>query len=62
MFFNFRYPIILFILSFAGILLGLVLKILHWPGGQLIIGSMIMVQAFSIIWLIIILIKGQKGE
>ncbi len=61
MFFNFRYPIILFILSFAGILLGLVLKILHWPGGQLIIGSMIMVQAFSIIWLIVILVKGPKG-
>jgi hypothetical protein len=62
MFFNFRYPIILFILSFAGILLGLVLKILHWPGGQLIIGSMIMVQAISIVWLIVILIKGPKGE
>lgn len=60
MFFNFRYPVILFILSFAGILLGLVLKILHWSGGQLIIGSMIMVQAISIIWLVIILIKGPK--
>ena len=62
MFFNFRYPIILFILSFAGILLGLVLKILHWPGGQLIIGSMIMAQAISIVWLIVILIKRPKGE
>jgi hypothetical protein len=62
MFFNFRYPIILFILSFAGILLGLVLKIFHLPGGQLIIGSMIMVQAISIIWLIVILIKGPNGE
>jgi hypothetical protein len=60
MFFNFRYPIILFILSFAGIMLGLVLKILHWPGGQLIIGSMIMVQAISIVWLVVILIKGTK--
>jgi len=60
MFFNFRYPIILFLLSFAGIMLGLVLKILHWPGGQLIIGSMIMVQVIAIIWLIIIIVKSPK--
>jgi len=62
MFFNFRYPVILFILSFAGILIGMVLKIFHLSGGQLIIGSMLMVQAFSIIWLVVILIKGPKGE
>jgi hypothetical protein len=41
-------------------MLGLMLKILHWPGGQLVIGSMIMVQAISIIWLIIIIIKSPK--
>ncbi|TWI93901.1 hypothetical protein JN11_04911 [Mucilaginibacter frigoritolerans] len=63
MFYNFRYPITLFLLSFVGMMLGLMLKILHWPGGQLVIGSMIMVQAISIIWLIIIIIKsGGKGE
>jgi len=63
MFYNFRYPITLFLLSFVGMMLGLMLKILHWPGGQLVIGSMIMVQAISIIWLIIIIIKsGGKRE
>lgn len=59
MFFNFRYPMILFLLSFVGIMLGLVFRILHWPGASLTIGSMIMVQAISILWLIIIIIKGK---
>ncbi|WP_259068552.1 hypothetical protein HDF24_06610 [Mucilaginibacter sp. X4EP1] len=58
MFYNYRYPITLFLLSFLGMMLGMVLKIMHWPGGQLVIGSMVMVQAFSIIWLIIIIVKG----
>jgi hypothetical protein len=61
MFYNFRYPITLFLLSFVGMMLGLMLKILHWPGGQLVIGSMIMVQAISIIWLIIIIVKSPKS-
>ncbi|MDF2432406.1 MAG: hypothetical protein JWP44_2037 [Mucilaginibacter sp.] len=60
MFFNFRYPMILFLLSFVGIMLGLVFRILHWPGASLTIGSMIMVQAISILWLIIIIIKGKN--
>jgi hypothetical protein len=61
MFFNLRFPLVLFLLSLFGIVLGLMLKILHWPGGSLTIGSMIVVQAISIIWLIIILIRG-KGN
>jgi hypothetical protein len=61
MFYNFRFPITLFLLSFVGMMFGLMLKILHWPGGQLVIGSMIMVQVISIIWLIIIIIKSPKS-
>ncbi len=61
MFSNFRFPLVLFILSFAGMMLGLMFKILHWPGGQLITGSMLMVQVISIIWLIIILLKTPKS-
>ncbi len=60
MFSNFRYPAILFILSFLGIMIGLILRILHWPGGQLVTGSMIMVQVIAIIWLIVIIIKPSK--
>jgi hypothetical protein len=41
-------------------LAGIMLKVLHWPGGQLLFGSMPMVQAISIIWLIIIIIKTLK--
>jgi hypothetical protein len=60
MFFNFRNPIVLFILSFLGMMLGMALRILHWHGGQLITGSMIMVQVISIVWLIIILLKDKN--
>jgi hypothetical protein len=60
MFYNFRYPAVLFILSFIGIFIGLSFKIMHWPGGQLITGSMIMVQLISIIWLIIVILKKKE--
>jgi len=62
MFFNFRFPLVLFLLSLFGIMLGLMLKILNWPGGSLTFGSMIMVQAISIIWLIVILIRGKSEK
>ena len=61
MFNNFRYPLVLFLLSFAGLVIGWAFKIMHWPGGQLIVGSMIMVQVFSIIWLIIIIVRTPKS-
>jgi hypothetical protein len=61
MFFNFRYPVILFILSMAGMMLGLVFKMMNWQGGQLLMGSMIMVQALSIVWLIILIIRTPKN-
>ncbi|ASU36668.1 hypothetical protein [Mucilaginibacter xinganensis] len=60
MFFNFRNPVILFMLSIVGLMIGLAFKVMHWPGGKLITGSMIMVQAISIIWLIIIVVKSPK--
>ena len=61
MFFNFRYPLLLFILSFVGMMLGMMLKILHWPGSQLVIGSMMMVQFIAMVWLIIIIVKTPKS-
>jgi hypothetical protein len=54
---NFRYPLVLFIASFAFTMLALLLKIMHWPGGSLLFGSMLMVQAFAIVWLIVALVK-----
>jgi hypothetical protein len=57
MFLNYRYPLVLFTASFAGLLAGMAFKIMHWAGGYLIFGSMLMVQAVSIVWLIIVLLK-----
>ncbi|HEY9001028.1 MAG TPA: hypothetical protein VIM89_06735 [Mucilaginibacter sp.] len=54
---NFRYPVVLFLTSFVVMAIGLVFKIMHWPGGQLITGSMFMVQAVSIVWLIVLLVR-----
>jgi hypothetical protein len=57
MFANYRYPLVLFIASFAFMLAALLLKIMNWPGGSLLFGSMLMVQAFSIVWLMVVLLK-----
>ena len=57
MFLTTRYPIILFILGFIGTMIGLLIKILHWWGGSLITGSMIMVQGIALAWLIVVLLK-----
>lgn len=62
MFNNYRYPLILFGLSFAGLILGGAFKIMHWPGGQLICGSMIMVQVFAIGWLIYIILRNPPRQ
>jgi len=62
MFFNVRYPIALFVVSFIGISIGLLFKIQHWTGGSLITGSMIMVQAIAIAWLIVVLLWKKTGK
>jgi len=60
MFYNFRTPIVLFMTSFILMFIGMGLKIMHWLGGNLLFGSMVMVQATSIIWLIIIIVRPKK--
>lgn len=57
---NFRYPVVLFLTSFVVLAIGLLFNIMHWPGGQLITGSMFMVQAISIVRLIILLVRPNK--
>ncbi|MDO3625699.1 hypothetical protein [Mucilaginibacter sp. BT774] len=57
---NFCYPVVLLLTSFAVLAIGLMFKVLHWPGGWLITGSMFMVQAISIVWLIILLVRPSK--
>ncbi|HTD99248.1 MAG TPA: hypothetical protein VK668_08160 [Mucilaginibacter sp.] len=58
---NFRYPIALFAASFIMVFVGLLFKVQHWPGAQLITGSMLMAQAISIVWLIVIIIKSKRN-
>ena len=57
---SFRYPVVLFLTSFVVLMIGLAFKIQHWPGAQLITGSMWMVQIVSIIWLIVLLVWPNK--
>lgn len=57
---KYRYPVILFIVSAVFLVIGLLFKIQHWPGGRLITGSMLMVQVIALIWLGVILYRDSK--
>jgi hypothetical protein len=57
---NFRYPITLFLASFVVLVIGILFRIMHWPGGRLITGGMLMVQAVAIVWLILLLVKSNR--
>jgi len=57
---KFRYPVVLFLVSFFALAMGLLFRIMHWPGGHLIVGAMFIVQAFAIVWLIVLLLKKNK--
>lgn len=57
---KFRYPLILFVAGTIFLVIGMMLRIMHWPGGRLITGSMMMVQGFAIVWLIVLLFRSDK--
>jgi hypothetical protein len=57
---QFRYPVVLFISSLLALSVGLLFRIMHWPGGGLITGAMFMVQGIAIIWLIVLLLRAKK--
>jgi len=57
---KFRYPLILFVAGTIVLPVGIVLRIMHWPGGRLITGSMMMVQGFAVVWLIVLLFRSDK--
>jgi len=56
-----KYPVTLFIASFIVLMIGLWLKFMHYPGAHLTIGSMLIVQLISIVWLVVIIIKSRKS-
>ncbi|MFB9843659.1 hypothetical protein [Mucilaginibacter ginsenosidivorans] len=57
---RFRTPLILFVAGTVFLVIGMAFRIMHWPGGQLITGSMMMVQGFAIVWLIVLLFRSDK--
>jgi len=61
MLFKYRYPAVLFLTSFVLFLCGISFKIMHWPNGQLIIASMLIVQIIAVIWLIVNILRGAKA-
>jgi len=47
---KFRYPIALFLVSFIFFLTAMLLRITFWPGAQLMVYLMLLVQATAITW------------
>lgn len=56
---NFRYPLVLFAAASVFFLIGILFKIQHWPGATVIPGSMMMVQGFAIVWLVVAVLRGK---
>lgn len=56
---KYRYPVVLFLASFLLLILGMLFKIQHWPYGYIISGAGMLVQMFSILWLIVALLRKQ---
>ncbi len=61
MFLNFKYPIITFVAAFVFVIIGLLFKIMHYPGASMLLGSMFIVQGICLVWLIVIIIKSRKA-
>jgi hypothetical protein len=58
---KYRYPVVLFLSSLFALAIGLLFRVMHWPGGHLIVGAMFIVQAFAIVWLVILLLQKDKN-
>lgn len=57
MFSNLRQPLVLFIASFVLLFISMQIKVMRWPAGNLLFGSMLMVQGIAIVWLIIAIFR-----
>jgi hypothetical protein len=62
---KYRYPLTIFFASFILIIGGMAVKIMHWQGPAFsgtMFGAGMLVQAFSVLWLIAVILKsGKKG-
>lgn len=60
---KYRKPLILFVASFLPIAVGMAFKVMHWLGtgvSGVIFGAGMLVQLFSILWLIVVIMKPEK--
>lgn len=62
MFTDAKYPVTLFIASLIVLMIGLYFKVMNIPGAQLIIGSMLIVQVLSILWLVVIIFRSGNNK
>lgn len=59
---RYRNPVIVFLASFLLIAVGIIFRIQHWPAADITFGAGMLVQMFSILWLMVVIIKpGKKG-
>jgi hypothetical protein len=57
---KYRQPLILFVASFVLVIGGMAFKVMHWPGAGIVFGAGMLVQLFSILWLIYVIMKPGK--
>lgn len=57
---KYRKPVILFLASFILIISGMLMRVQHRPGADIIFGAGMLVQMFAILWLIFVIIKPEK--
>jgi hypothetical protein len=62
---QYRKPVILFLASFILIGGGMAYKVMHWPGAGYagtLFGAGMLVQMFSVMWLIVVIMKPRKKQ
>ncbi|EHQ27906.1 hypothetical protein [Mucilaginibacter paludis] len=60
---QYRKPLILFVASFIPVVAGMACKVMHWlpvSAGGTLFGAGMLVQLFSILWLIAVILKPRK--
>ena len=57
---KFKFLLIFFLLGAIFIMTGAYFKLMHWPGGQFMLFSGLFFQAFSIVMLIVKLLKNKN--
>jgi hypothetical protein len=57
---KYKIPLVLFLLGMVITIIGALFKIMHWPGASIMLVVGMLTEAFSIIALIIMILKNSK--